>query len=194
MLRLVIEKMAHPALPQTKKWRPRPLLPSAGLPESYHFQIRMKLKNEPHSTRIVLAMNATLITAAAAILVAALSYLFAKWKEREADWRKWKYEHYNEFMLSLSGTVGNDSTPNNQQRYTAACNTLNLIGTKDVLSALRDFRQETGPSNHDKSPKKHDVLLAALVRAIRNDLGIKTPKASDFSVCLWESGQKSQKP
>lgn len=32
------------------------------------------------------------IASSAAVMVAALSYLFTKMKEREADWRKWKYE------------------------------------------------------------------------------------------------------
>jgi hypothetical protein len=32
------------------------------------------------------------MASAAAVMVAALSYLFTNIKERKADWRKWKYE------------------------------------------------------------------------------------------------------
>lgn len=129
------------------------------------------------------------IAAAAGVSIAALSYLFTKRKEREADWRKWKYEQYKEFMISLSSTVGTDSTPEGQRIYTKACNTLNLIGSTGVLAALRDFREETGPSNPHKSLVRHDALFSKLVWEIRQDVGIPgTPEASDFSACLWCSG------
>jgi hypothetical protein len=41
-----------------------------------------------------------------AVVVAALSYLFIKMKERESDWRKWKYEQYKKFLIALSENVG----------------------------------------------------------------------------------------
>ncbi len=51
------------------------------------------------------------IAGAVAVIVAALSYLFTKMKEREADWRKWKYEQYKEFVAALSGNVGPNPSP-----------------------------------------------------------------------------------
>ena len=43
------------------------------------------------------------ISAAAAVVVKAISYYFTKMKEREADWRKYNFELYKEFVVSLSG-------------------------------------------------------------------------------------------
>lgn len=118
------------------------------------------------------------IAGAVAVIVAALSYLFTKMKEREADWRKWKYEQYKEFVASLSGIVVGDSTPEGQRIFTQACNTLNLIGSAGVLAALRAFRYETGPSNPHKSLAKHDELLSRLIWEIRQDVDIlKLPRS-----------------
>jgi hypothetical protein len=57
------------------------------------------------------------IAGAAAVVVAALSYLFTKMKEREADWRKWKYEQYKEFLVALSANVGPRPTQENHQLF-----------------------------------------------------------------------------
>jgi hypothetical protein len=63
----------------------------------------------------------SIVAAASALVVTALSYYFTKMKEREADWRKYKYEQYKEFMVGLSGTVGSDSTDEGQRTYAKAC-------------------------------------------------------------------------
>ena len=51
------------------------------------------------------------IASATAVIVAALSYFLTKMKEREADWRKWKYEQYKAFLAALSGNAGPPSFP-----------------------------------------------------------------------------------
>jgi len=135
------------------------------------------------------AVVVEVIASAAAVIVAALSYLFTKMKEREADWRKWKYEQYKEFVSSLSGIVVGDSTPEGQRIFTRACNTLNLIGSAGVLAALRAFRYETGPSNPHRSLAMHDELLSRLIWEIRKDVGIPgTTELSEISAHLWRSG------
>jgi hypothetical protein len=127
--------------------------------------------------------------AASAILVATLSYLFAKWKEREADWRKYKFEIYREFVTSMSGTVGTDSTPEGNRAFAKSCNTLHLIGSRGALAALHAYQNEIRVSNPDKSDERHDELLLRLVWEIRKDLRIpRTPCAKDFDTRLWCSG------
>jgi hypothetical protein len=74
--------------------------------------------------------------ATSAIVVAALSYLFAKWKERDADWRKWKFDQYKELLDAMSGSLGQSSTLDGKMRFSKACNALNLIGSKGVLRTL----------------------------------------------------------
>lgn len=79
------------------------------------------------------------IAGAVALIVAALSYLFTKVKEREADWRKWKYEQYKEFVATLGAMVGPKPTPESHRTFLKACNTLNLIGSGGVLTSLQAF-------------------------------------------------------
>jgi hypothetical protein len=145
-----------------------------------------------------MAMNTSVvvlvIAAASGVIVTAVSYYLTKKKEREADWRKYKYEQYKEFLVSVSGTVGTDSTPEGNRSFAKACNTLHLIGTKGVIAALHAYQDEIRVSNPNKSDAKHDALLSTLIWEIRKDLSIPgTPDASDFSVYLWCSGANETK-
>jgi hypothetical protein len=130
--------------------------------------------------------------AASAIVVAALSYWFAKWKEREADWRKWKYEQYKDFILSLSGIAGSDHSDEGVKHFARASNTMHLIGSTGVLDALHAFQEEIRSTNPHQNPALADQLLSKLVWEIRHDLGISTISDSDeFTVRLWSSGTKT---
>lgn len=110
-------------------------------------------------------------------------------KEKEADWRKVKFEHYREFMAALSGIVGADATPEGHLRYAQACNTVQLVASDQVVDALHNFRKETAVSNSNRSQEKHDELLSVLIRNIRTDLGISHgSNPADLSIRLWLSG------
>jgi hypothetical protein len=110
-------------------------------------------------------------------------------KEREADWRKYKYEQYKEFLVSVSGTVGTDSTPEGHRSFAKACNTLHLIGTRGVIEALHAYQDEIRVSNPNHSVAMHDALLSKLIWEIRKDVEIPgTPESAEFSVHLWCSG------
>jgi len=140
-------------------------------------------------TTIVVAM----IAAATSLVGAALSFFFAIRKEREADWRKIKFEHYREFINSLSGIVGSDGSPDGQRRFAQACNTVQLVASKQVIEALHDFRDEIGPSNLHRSQQRHDELLSRLIREIRADLGLSSASnPADLSIRLWLSGVDNQ--
>ncbi|MGA2990451.1 MAG: hypothetical protein ABSD88_08240, partial [Candidatus Korobacteraceae bacterium] len=52
-----------------------------------------------------------IISAAAAVVVPALSFYLTKRKERQAEWQRYKFELYKELVESLSGIVGTDATP-----------------------------------------------------------------------------------
>lgn len=99
------------------------------------------------------------ISAAAAILVSALSFYLTKSKERQTDWQRYKLEMYKEFVQSLSSIVGTDSTPEGNRRFAAACNTLHLIGSPGVLAALHRFQDEIRVSNMNRDAERHDQLL-----------------------------------
>ena len=135
------------------------------------------------------AVIVSVISAAAGVMAAALSFYLTKKKEREADWRKYKYEQYKEFMVSISGIVAGDSTPEGNRIFAKACNTLHLIGSKGVLNALHAYQDEVASSNPKHSAARQATLLSKLVWEIRRDIEIPgTPQASEFSVNLWCSG------
>ena len=123
------------------------------------------------------------------MVVPAASYYFTKRKEREADWRKYNFELYKEFVVSLSGIVGTDSTPEGNRAFAKASNTLLLMGSKGVLTALYEFQDEIRVSNAARSAARHDVLLSKIIWEVREDLGIqRTSEQSDFIARLWCSG------
>lgn len=129
------------------------------------------------------------ISASASILVAALTFFLTKKKEREAEFRKQKLEHYKEFLDALSGVVGTDSTPENQRRWARASNTMGLVASQQVLEAQMKFQDATAKGNPNRSSEEHDRSLNQLLLSIRKDMGV-TP-ADDpqtFSFRLWCSG------
>ena len=133
------------------------------------------------------------ISAAASIFAAALTFLLTKSKEREAELRKQKLEHYKEFLDALSGVVGTDSTPENQRRWARASNTMGLVASQQVLQAQRRFQDATALSNANRSTEEHDRCLNQLLLAIRRDLGV-TPAddPSTFEFRLWCSGTQDR--
>jgi hypothetical protein len=139
----------------------------------------------PMDTSVVVSV----IAAASGVIVAAISFFLTKKREREADWRKYKYEQYKEFMVSISGIVSGDATSEGNRIFAKASNTLHLIGSKGVLDALHAFQDETRSSNPNRSLGKADDLLSKLVWEIRKDIEIPgTPDEPEFTVKLWSSG------
>jgi hypothetical protein len=132
--------------------------------------------------------------AVGSVLVAGATYWFTKKREREADLRREKLEHYKAFVLSLSGILEKESSPAGQKAFSQACNNLLLFAPQPVLNALQQFQLETKISNPNRSREKHDRLLSKLLLEIRGDLDVK-PKddPKDFSVWLWTSGVIEEK-
>jgi hypothetical protein len=132
----------------------------------------------------------SIIAAASSVIVAAGSFYLTKKKEREADWRKYKFEQYKEFLVSMSGSLTRDSTPDSRRRFYTAGNALNLIGSNGVILSLHSFLAVAGKPG--LSEADHDALLSKLIWEIRQDVGIPgTPDASEFSAHLWSPGPKS---
>ncbi len=132
------------------------------------------------------------IASSGAILLASVSYWFTKQRERDADLRKEKLEHYKDFTASLSGIMSGEGTADGQRAFARACNKLNLFARQSVLSALHEFQQEIKVSNSALNNERHDELMSRLFYEIRKDLGI-SPKddESHFKVGLWAAGVKA---
>ncbi|MCW5649787.1 MAG: hypothetical protein KIS62_08585 [Ramlibacter sp.] len=138
-------------------------------------------------------MAAEIVTAfvasSGAIVLAGATYWFTKKREREAELRKEKLEHYKDFVASLSGIVSGEGTPENQRAFARACNKLNLVAPQAVVKALQDFQQEIKVSNLQRSDERHDRLMSKVFQEIRKDLQV-TPQDKDpsFIFGLWASG------
>lgn len=138
-------------------------------------------------------MKIELLTALIAVVgsvgVAVFTYWSTKQRERQAEWRKEKLAYYKVFIESLSGIVEGDSTPEGHRAYARATNNLLLFAPQSVIVSLNAFRSETSVSNVNRSREAHDYLLAALLLAIRQDIGVRPhDEPSTFKPILWASG------
>jgi hypothetical protein len=130
-----------------------------------------------------------LIATSGAVVLAGATYWFTKKREREAELRKEKLEHYKDFVASLSGIISGEATPEGQRAFARACNKLNLVAPQSVVKALQNFQQEIKVSNTERSNERHDKLMSQLFYEMRKDLRI-TPKDKDTSFVfgLWAAG------
>ena len=130
-----------------------------------------------------------IISSAAVIITAIVTHALSKNRDVDAEWRKNKFAHYQEFLAALSGIVEGDATPEAHRRFAHATNTLHLIASEITLKALHEFRDEIALSNPNPSRSRHDELLSKLVRRLRIDLGLSPDTMSDeFPVRLYSSG------
>lgn len=122
------------------------------------------------------------------VVAAALTYWATKQREREAEWRKEKLAYYKAFVESLSGIVEGDDSAEGHRLFAKATNSLLLFAPQSVLEALNAFRNEIRVTNPSRSLEQHDKLLAALLVAIRRDIGIFRADDATFKPILWSSG------
>lgn len=129
-----------------------------------------------------------LLTAATAITVASLTYHFGKRREREAEWRRLKLDHYKEFVSALSGAAGERAaTPANQVRMSDAFNAMILVAPPGVLRALYAFHDEIRITNPSRSIQRHDETLNMLMTAIRRDVHPTPPDDAGIAFRLLDA-------
>ncbi|KWV94440.1 hypothetical protein [Erythrobacter sp. AP23] len=136
-------------------------------------------------------MWTAIISAAAAIIIAALTHLFNKSREREATWRAKKLEYYEAFFRACSGISGGADPPNDAKiAFANTMNDLHLIASQDVIDVLHELQEIVAESNaHKFSVERHDEIWSRLVWYIREDLGDAPQKPiGKFKARLWASG------
>jgi hypothetical protein len=126
------------------------------------------------------------IPAGTALAAAALTYVFGKLRDREAEWRKLKLDHYKEYVAALSGVIGQRATDASQTRYSDAANFMTLVAPPDVMRAFYSFQDEIGSSNQNRSKQRYDDALTALFRAVRRDVHPKTPDDTGIVFRLFD--------
>ncbi|QLR41628.1 hypothetical protein HV346_02550 [Enterobacter sp. RHBSTW-00994] len=130
------------------------------------------------------------IASSTALTVAVVSYWFTKKREREAELRKERLEHYKELVSSLSDILEGDSNFQGQKRFALACNNLNLIAPVPVIKALQSFQDEIKSSNPSRTLERHDELLSLLLVEMRGDLNISPGGGSELMFRLWSPGKQ----
>ncbi|MDU4004532.1 hypothetical protein [Pluralibacter gergoviae] len=120
-----------------------------------------------------------------ALAVAVVGYWFTKKREREAELRKERLDHYKELVSSLSGILEGDNNLQGQKRFAVACNNLNLVAPVSVLKALQGFQDETKSSNPSRTLERHDQLLSLLLREMRRDLNVSAEGELMLTFRLW---------
>lgn len=136
-------------------------------------------------------IGTAIISAAAAIIIAALTHLFNQSREREATWRSKKLDYYENFFRACS-SVARSEIPSVEAKinFANAVNDLHLIGSQDVIDALHDLQNEISEANKPNfSIEKHDEIWSRLVWHVRADLGKPPSKPiGAFKARLWASG------
>src|SRR5437660_4462260 len=116
------------------------------------------------------SIQVAIITAAASIIVAAVSFILTTRQKRSDELRQRKMEHYRELLSSISDLAVKGLSDETQARYATASNTIALIASQKVIAALDEFQQEIAISNPKRSLVRHDELLTKLVLELRRSL------------------------
>lgn len=134
-----------------------------------------------------------LITTGTGLIASALTFYLTKKKERDAEWRKHKLEHYKAFMSAINGIVTKESTSEGRVRFAEAANNIWLIGSPGLVAELRDYLIESGkPADRDYA--EHDRILTKLIIEIRKDIGLAGAcPGDDFTFMLWSARRDNKK-
>lgn len=132
------------------------------------------------------AVVVAIITAAAGVMVAALTFYLTKRHELDVQLRNEKLNHYKVLLSALSDLAvdGTDKEAANM-RFALAANTIALAAPQEVIQALMAFHDEVKFSNPSPSTEIHDRLLRKLILAVRRDIGLaKDDDEASFSFHL----------
>jgi hypothetical protein len=132
------------------------------------------------------AMLAAAISGSVSLTVAIVGYYLTRRKEREADWRKMKFEIYKEYVSALSQQLNNMES--SEVRYLEACNSLTLVAPSVIVSAVQTFNNIFFGKDSGDLGKAIQKLLSAL----REDVhGRRRTGHQHLSLTLYH---KSTKP
>ena len=120
-----------------------------------------------------------------AVLTAGSTYFLTRKREREADWRKMKLDYYKEFVAAFSGIVEGRMTPESEVRYHDAFNSIGMVASPAVLSAVQELQAQISPTNFARTRESHDRKYSEMMNALRQDLqprGQREANALNFYV------------
>jgi hypothetical protein len=87
------------------------------------------------------------------------------------------------------------STPENQRRFSDACNVVSLVACDEVVHNLYRFQEVHRVSNVSRTGEERDEALTALIRALRRDLGLpRKGTVKGLRYRLWGTGRCGRNP
>jgi hypothetical protein len=126
-----------------------------------------------------------LLTAVVTALGGIAAYWLTKKREREAELRREKLEHYKDFVASLSSAIDRGAGKDAQVAFARACNRLMLVAPQTVIDALDAFYDEVADAKAGKIPDLKYKRMSRLFFEIRRDLGISPDDdVATFNVAL----------
>jgi hypothetical protein len=131
------------------------------------------------SSTVVAVIISSLVSGGVSLGVVALSDVFGRKRDREAEWRKVKLEQYREFTAALSSIVHRGSDESSQRRYADAINNMILIAPSQVLESLYAFQDEISFKNTRRDPARYETLFSELARQMRLDCHPTRPRDSE---------------
>jgi hypothetical protein len=138
--------------------------------------------------------SASLVSAAALVIVAFLTFLLNKKLQIEAAWRDEKLGYYREFIDALSSAIEGDATPEGHLRFARATNNIHLVGSEEVLNTMHAYRDQIALSNSAiRDYDKDEALLSDLIVAMRHDLRMPN-RLSRVPIRLYASGNNPRPP
>jgi hypothetical protein len=116
-------------------------------------------------------ISVAIISAAASIIVAAVTFVLTKRAQRKDVLQQRKLAHYQDLLSGISDLAIDDIDKTEANlKFARAVNTIALVAPQSVISALMDFHDEVKFSNPNKSVDNHDKKLKKLLLEMRKSL------------------------
>ena len=113
---------------------------------------------------------ASLVSAAALVIVAYVTFWLTRRSQDRAAWRTEKLGYYKQFIDALAINVEGDDTNETHLVLARASNNLLLIASPAVLRAHHAYREQISILNASRDTADDPPLLANLLNALRQDL------------------------
>ena len=114
------------------------------------------------------SVQVAIISAAASIIVASISYVISSRQKRRDELRQKKFEHYHKLLTAISNIAVHGLTEETGKEFASAMNTIALVAPQSVISALLDFQDEFKESN--RTQEQQEKVLNNLLLEIRRSL------------------------
>jgi hypothetical protein len=109
-----------------------------------------------------------IITVSGSILVAAITFYLTKRHQLNIEWQHEKLNHYKVLLSAISYLAIYKNKPDALEKFSTSINTIALIASQNVVSALMNYCDAIIRKNEDSTEQRLNELFIA----IRKDIGL----------------------